>query len=107
MLETLREDFARLPELLALGAPPQPEPVVATPMPAPEPTPLPLAEPLQPPKAPKPLSQNHLGVSNSVSSQRSASARRTGTSAATNATAAASSCTSSTTVAMTWLWFAA
>jgi uracil-DNA glycosylase family 4 len=25
MLETLREDFARLPELLALGAPPQPE----------------------------------------------------------------------------------
>jgi uracil-DNA glycosylase family 4 len=26
MLETLREDFARLPELLALGAPPQPPP---------------------------------------------------------------------------------
>lgn len=26
MLETLREDFARLPELLALGPPPQPEP---------------------------------------------------------------------------------
>ena len=26
MLETLREDFARLPELLALGAPPQPAP---------------------------------------------------------------------------------
>ena len=26
MLETLREDFARLPELLALDAPPQPEP---------------------------------------------------------------------------------
>ncbi|HEX3510859.1 MAG TPA: uracil-DNA glycosylase [Solirubrobacteraceae bacterium] len=26
MLATLREDFARLPELLALGAPPQPEP---------------------------------------------------------------------------------
>ena len=26
MLETLREDFARLPELLALGAPEQPEP---------------------------------------------------------------------------------
>jgi hypothetical protein len=25
MLETLREDFARLPELLALGAPPQPQ----------------------------------------------------------------------------------
>jgi uracil-DNA glycosylase len=27
MLETLREDFARIPELLALPAPPQPEPV--------------------------------------------------------------------------------
>jgi uracil-DNA glycosylase family 4 len=27
MLETLREDFARLPELLALGAPEQPQPV--------------------------------------------------------------------------------
>jgi uracil-DNA glycosylase len=27
MLETLREDFARLPELLALGAPQQPEPL--------------------------------------------------------------------------------
>jgi hypothetical protein len=26
MLETLREDFARLPQLLALGAPPQPPP---------------------------------------------------------------------------------
>ena len=26
MLETLREDFARIPELLALDAPPQPEP---------------------------------------------------------------------------------
>jgi DNA polymerase len=30
MLETLREDFARLPELLALGPPEQPEPVKAT-----------------------------------------------------------------------------
>ena len=29
MLETLREDFARLPELLSLGAPPQPESVDA------------------------------------------------------------------------------
>ena len=37
MLETLREDFARLPELLALDAPPQPEPA-APPEPAvPEP----------------------------------------------------------------------
>ena len=28
MLETLREDFARIPELLAQGPPPQPEPIV-------------------------------------------------------------------------------
>ena len=34
MLDTLREDFARLPELLALGAPAQPEPLLA-----PEPVP--------------------------------------------------------------------
>ena len=27
MLETLREDFSRLPELLALGAPEQPPPI--------------------------------------------------------------------------------
>jgi len=43
MLETLREDFARLPELLALGAPEQPDPaeppealVEATPEPEPD-----------------------------------------------------------------------
>ena len=37
MLETLREDFARLPELLALDAPPQPEPEEAEPaVPEPE-----------------------------------------------------------------------
>jgi DNA polymerase len=29
MLETLREDFARIPELLAMGPPPQPEAEVA------------------------------------------------------------------------------
>ena len=41
MLETLREDFTRLPELLALGAPEQPEwmeaPEVEDPGEAPEP----------------------------------------------------------------------
>jgi uracil-DNA glycosylase len=36
MLETLREDFARLPEVLALGAPAQPEPAEVAD--APEPT---------------------------------------------------------------------
>src|SRR4051812_42337395 len=35
MLETLRRDFARIPELLALGAPEQPEPVVVEPEPDP------------------------------------------------------------------------
>src|SRR3954454_750311 len=33
MLETLRTDFARIPQILALGAPPQPEPVVEEPEP--------------------------------------------------------------------------
>jgi DNA polymerase len=37
MLETLREDFARLPELLALDAPPQPEPSEAPEPAVPEP----------------------------------------------------------------------
>jgi uracil-DNA glycosylase len=36
MLETLREDFARLPELLALGAPDQPPEVLDQPPPAPQ-----------------------------------------------------------------------
>ncbi|HEY7836777.1 MAG TPA: uracil-DNA glycosylase [Solirubrobacteraceae bacterium] len=35
MLETLREDFSRLPELLALGPPEQPAPVEAVPEPVP------------------------------------------------------------------------
>jgi hypothetical protein len=41
MLETLREDFARLPELLAMGAPEQPMPAEALPEldPAGEPAP--------------------------------------------------------------------
>lgn len=42
-LETLRADFARIPELLAQGAPAQPEPVA--PVPEPEPDPLPEPEP--------------------------------------------------------------
>jgi len=37
MLATLREDFARIPELLALGAPEQPAALAAVPQPAPEP----------------------------------------------------------------------
>jgi DNA polymerase len=37
MLETLREDFARLPELLALPEPPQPEPADVQALPEPEP----------------------------------------------------------------------
>lgn len=36
MLETLREDFARLPELLALPEPPQPQPLDEQPEPEPE-----------------------------------------------------------------------
>jgi uracil-DNA glycosylase len=36
MLETLREDFARIPELLALPVPPQPEPEQAPVVPEPE-----------------------------------------------------------------------
>src|SRR5271157_1954955 len=43
MLETLREDFARLPELLALGPPEQPEPVPEAP--EPEQAGAPAAEP--------------------------------------------------------------
>jgi uracil-DNA glycosylase len=44
MLEVLREDFRRLPELLALDPPPQPEPVE-------EPLPEPVEEPLPEPEA--------------------------------------------------------
>jgi uracil-DNA glycosylase family 4 len=39
MLETLREDFSRLPELLALGPPEQPVALEAVPEPVPEPVP--------------------------------------------------------------------
>jgi uracil-DNA glycosylase len=49
MLETLREDFARLPELLALGAPEQPPPQAPELADAPEPQHAP--EPAEPPAA--------------------------------------------------------
>ena len=42
MLETLREDFARLPELLALGAPEQPQ-AAREPEPVPDAAPAPQA----------------------------------------------------------------
>ena len=73
MLETLREDFARLPELLALPEPPQPErasepePVV----PEPElvavaaeraPEPLPEPEPAAPEPAPERPGDEQLGL---------------------------------------------
>jgi len=48
MLETLREDFVRLPELLALGAPEQPR---LTELPEPEPESPPELEPEAPPAA--------------------------------------------------------
>jgi uracil-DNA glycosylase family 4 len=53
MLATLREDFARVPELLALPAPDQPEPVeTAAPPPPPVDPPRPAEEPAMP--APEP-----------------------------------------------------
>jgi uracil-DNA glycosylase family 4 len=44
-LEMLRADFARIPDLLAQGAPPQPEPVAAVPEPEPDPLPEPEPDP--------------------------------------------------------------
>jgi uracil-DNA glycosylase len=65
MLETLREDFARLPELLAMGVPQQPE-LQEAPQPAVEPDP---AEPSAPPEEPRvegapaePLEVDQLGL---------------------------------------------
>jgi DNA polymerase len=53
MLETLRADFQRLPELLALGPPEQPQAIEAVPEPEPEPEPEPddAAGPEAPPAA--------------------------------------------------------
>jgi DNA polymerase len=42
LLDTLREDFAQIPRLLALDAPPQPRPPEPEPVPEPEPEPQPL-----------------------------------------------------------------
>ncbi len=56
MLETLREDFARLPELLALGPPEQPEPLPEAPEQAP-----PSAAAPQPP-APESAEADQLGL---------------------------------------------
>jgi DNA polymerase len=55
MLETLRADFQRLPELLALGAPEQPEPIESLPEVDEDPVPE-LDEPLAP-GAPEPAPQ--------------------------------------------------
>jgi hypothetical protein len=52
MLATLREDFARVPDLLALPAPDQPEPVETPAPPAPAEPPRPAEEPAMP--APEP-----------------------------------------------------
>ncbi len=51
MLETLRADFQRLPELLALGPPEQPQAIEAVPEPVPEPEPEDASEPEPPPAA--------------------------------------------------------
>jgi uracil-DNA glycosylase family 4 len=59
MLETLREDFARLPDLLAQPEPEQPQPVPEPelePEPEPEPQPQPVPEP-GPPRVPEPEPQ--------------------------------------------------
>jgi len=58
LLDTLREDFARLPELLALEAPPQPEPADAAPA-VPEPE---LAEPEPEPADPEDEPPPQLGL---------------------------------------------
>jgi hypothetical protein len=57
MLETLRTDFQRLPELLALGPPEQPQ--VVEPLPEPE---LEDPEPEAPPEAIEPVPAAQLGL---------------------------------------------
>jgi uracil-DNA glycosylase family 4 len=51
MLETLREDFARIPDLLALDAPPQPEPETPPEPAVPEPDMAAVGAPEEPPPA--------------------------------------------------------
>jgi DNA polymerase len=63
MLETLRADFQRLPDLLALGPPAQPQPVQAMPEPEPElEEPEVLPEPEEPPAAPEREPAAQLGL---------------------------------------------
>ena len=57
MLETLRTDFQRLPDLLALGPPEQPQVVEALPKPEPEDR-----EPEAPPEAGEPVGATQLGL---------------------------------------------
>src|SRR4051794_24088279 len=61
-IDTLRRDFARIPQLLALPEPPQPpveEPAFVAPEPEPEPEPVPVAEPvvLHEPEPARPLAE--------------------------------------------------
>ena len=62
MLETLRADFARLPELLALGPPPQPEAVEELPEPEEVPEPEALAAAPEPAAAEAEVSADQLGL---------------------------------------------
>ncbi len=63
MLETLRADFQRLPDLLALGPPAQPQAVQAMPEPEPElEEPEVLPEPEEPPAAPEREPAAQLGL---------------------------------------------
>jgi uracil-DNA glycosylase family 4 len=61
MLETLREDFSRIPELLALGAPEQPE-HSGIPEPEPEPEPEDLAQPAPPSAGAERPREDQLGL---------------------------------------------
>jgi DNA polymerase len=67
MLETLRADFQRLPEVLALGPPQQPAPAAGAPAPQPEPPPellepVPEFEPEMPPAPVEPEPAAQLGL---------------------------------------------
>jgi DNA polymerase len=71
MLETLRADFARIPELLAMDEPPQPgpplevpefEPDVAAPPPPEAPEPVPAREPVAAGPAPPAEGAEQLGL---------------------------------------------
>jgi DNA polymerase len=59
-LEMLRADFRRIPDLLALGPPPQPEPV--RPLGVLDEQPEPIPEPEEPPAAGEPEPAAQLGL---------------------------------------------